>query len=187
MQALAATLDPARTRVALRTRAVGLFSPLAHDLELLCGAASGEATRTSDDAWAATLRFPVADIHVAGALRRGHVDPTVLSERDRREIDRRVREDVLALPTIEVRVALAGRDAALTIVGPGGAHGVSVPVSVDEVLVDAAHVVAGRFSLSLAALGVKPVKGPLGTFQLADEVQVDFRATFRDSSGAPSP
>ena len=59
-------LDAARSRVAIYTQAEGLFSALAHDLELVAGDLQGEANEP-----AAEIRVRVASIKVGGVMKRG--------------------------------------------------------------------------------------------------------------------
>src|SRR5271155_3433850 len=96
-------LDAARSRVAIYTMAEGLFSALAHDLELVAGDVQGEATETT-----AEVRVAVASIKGSGVMKRGKLDTGVLSSADRETIERQVRDDVLPGAEIVARGTLEG-------------------------------------------------------------------------------
>src|SRR4051812_2024020 len=87
-------LDPAKSRVRLHTFAEGLFSRLAHDLELECHGIEGTGERRGDGSGSASIRLPIGRIEVAGALKGGRVDSHALSPSDREEILRKMRKDV---------------------------------------------------------------------------------------------
>jgi len=157
-------LDPARTTLTLRTGVEGLFAAVAHSLELRAQGVTGEIEGEHG-----TLRVPVASLRVAGALSHGRVDPAVPSPADKAEIERRVREVVLAgADAITVDVALSGSMARLTVHAPHGTQAVSC-----ELARDGLHV-RGHCRLSLQALGVAKVKLPLGAARVADGVEVSF-------------
>src|SRR5437667_12856762 len=91
-------LDPALSRVAVYTFAEGLFSALAHDLEIVAGDVSGEA-----DGEKAEVRVGVAALKVSGVMKRGRLDRDVLSESDRAAIEKQIREAVLPLAHVVPR------------------------------------------------------------------------------------
>jgi hypothetical protein len=181
MTAPALSIDPSRTTVTLRTTTTGLFSPLAHDLELSAGDASGEATEPGASGGKATasVRFPVASIRVVGALKAGAVDASKLSEGDRREIERKIREQVFAgLTHIDATAELDGDQASLSIKGPAGTARQRARVSIERGE-GGEREGRGTCKLSLKELGVAPVKGPMGVFRVADELSVEFRVAFK--------
>src|SRR5258708_28015225 len=99
-------LDPERSRVRHGTYAKGLFSALAHDLELdaICtGKIEG-----SDAAWTATIEVRADAIKALGVLRRGRVHTDVLSASDAREIERKIREEVFA-PSTSIAIDVVGK------------------------------------------------------------------------------
>lgn len=112
--------DRATDHFVLRTFARGLLSTLAHDLEITAGDATGEAA-AGEEVTTARLSFPVAGLRVAGVVRQGRVDAGVLSEGDRREVDRRIREDVLARgERVSVEAELRGDRVRATVIVPTG-------------------------------------------------------------------
>jgi hypothetical protein len=164
-------LDPARSRLAIYTLAEGLFSALAHDLELVAGDVQGEATETS-----AEVRVAVASIRVTGVMKRGKLDTGVLSSKDRESIDRQVREDVLRGAEVVARGTLDGGRATIEIVAPAGKARVSCDLAVTPE--GDGKRVRGQTEASLAALGAPPVKGPMGAFRLKDRVRVELDLVF---------
>lgn len=172
-------LDPARSTIAVYTFAEGLFSALAHDLELRARAFEGDA-RGED----VTLRVPVDELRVEGVVKRGTTDRGVLSSGDRDTIERQIRDDVLRGADVRVRGTREGAKARIQIDAPTGHAEVACAV---EVRSEADTTFArGEVELSLRALGVAPVKGPMGAFRVADRVRVRFELAFAPSPGAPS-
>jgi hypothetical protein len=60
---------------------------------------------------------------------------------------------------------------------PGGRAEVAVPLATREGPGGAIHV-AGSCQLSLRALGIQEIRGPLGAFKLRDEIEIIFELTF---------
>ena len=168
------TLDP-RSRVKVRTRAKGMLSALAHDLEI-AGEVSGEV-RLEGEAWTAKLVVPAAALRVAGTLKGDRLDPTGLSASDRGEVERRLRAELLS-GAKEITVSAEGPARArgeVTVTLAGATARVPCTLRVvdrpDETTVD------GRCTLSLSALRVPEVRAPLGAFKVADAVEVILEAT----------
>lgn len=104
---------------------------------------------------------------MTGALKKGRVDEGVLSVGDRFEIDRRIREELLA-GEVRVTATRQGRDLELAVVAPRGRQSVRATAAITER--DGSLDVRCELSLSMKALGVGPVKGPMGVFRVKDEV-----------------
>jgi hypothetical protein len=121
--------------------------------------------------WTTDLRVAVSGLRVAGTLHGDRLDQAALSASDRAEIERKLRDEVLRVA--EVRVRASGRDRALAEVEVMAARTAQVraTLSVREAG-DTALQVVTSFPLSLRALGVAEVKGPLGAFKVDDAVQV---------------
>ena len=165
-------LDPSGSRLAIYTVAEGLFSALAHDLELVARDLNGESTDTS-----AEVRVPIASIRVTGAMKRGKVDLTVLSSGDRETIERQVREDVLPGGELVARGTLEGGRASIELALPRGKTRLVCNVAVKDEA--GGKRVRGETEVSLAALGAPPVKGPMGAFRVKDRVRVELDLLFR--------
>jgi hypothetical protein len=173
-------LDPERSRVRLRTFAEGLFSRLAHDLELSCRGLVGSAERTSDREGSATIEVPIARIDVAGTLKSGRVDPNGLSISDRADCLEKMRKDVFHSNDGKVRVetSLVGASRArLSIVPPKG-RTVERSIEVKLASEENAVRVSGAFEISLNAIGANPVKGPMNAFRVKDSVELLFDVVF---------
>lgn len=174
----ALVVDPGASRLAIRTRAGGVLSRLAHDLEIIASALRGRAT-LEGDGFSAELVVPVADLRVAGALRGDRVDTDGLSSGDRAEIQRKMREEVFA-GTAEIRARARGTSrqrADVTVELASGA--ITVPVALRVAEEASGMRVEGRVELSLKRLGVAEVKAPLGVFRVKDAVEVIFSLTLR--------
>jgi hypothetical protein len=159
-------LDPERTVLTLHTGVEGLFAAMAHSLELRAQGVTGELEGEHG-----TVHVPVAGLRVVGALAHGRVDPEVPSPADKAEIERRIRETVLAgADEITIEVALTGPRARFTVHAPHGSQVLSCELERSDLQV------RGRCSVSLQALGVAKVKLPLGAARVADAVEVRFEA-----------
>ena len=164
-------IDVAASSIVLRTRAKGLLSKLAHDLEIRAEAFEADV-ELDDERFEAELRFVVRRLRVVGAVKKGRVDGSVLSSSDTLEIERRIREQVFERGDETVVVALKGDDARASaeVKAPRGRQ--SLDVRLDTRRDDDGRIrVAAELSLSLRKLGVKEVKGPLGAFKLDDAVE----------------
>ncbi len=164
-------LDAAKSSFLVHTFAQGLLARLAHDLELTAGGLTG--TLVEGAGLHVTLRAPVDGLRVAGAVKKGRVDLTVLSASDRVDIDRKVRAEVFAgRSELSIEGWLEAGRARVAVTC--GAARLEVPATVTL----AADVLSGRCELSLRALGLHAIEGPLGAFRIADRVEVVFRAAF---------
>lgn len=167
------TIDFQASTITIRTRAKGMLSRLAHDLEIDASRWDG-AVELDGDAWKATLTFDVRGLRVVGALKGDRVDRAVLSASDKDEIERKIRSEVL--PIDSVTVSLSGTDrkrADVVVAGLVGEQKMSVPITVEERR-DGELVVFGDLKLSLSRLGIKEIKGPLGAFKVDDAIAVAF-------------
>ena len=166
-------IDLQASTVTLRTRAKGLLSKLAHDLEIQAEGFDGEV-EVQDEEWKATLRFPVSSLTVVGALKGDKVDRAILSSSDRAEIERKIREEVLA--TSEIVATAEGTDrkgGKVVVKARRGEQSRRVSLTTEER--PGGEIVAyGSTDLSLRALGVDEIKGPLGAFKVDDRVEVAF-------------
>ena len=166
------TIDSAASRVTVRTRATGLLARLAHDLELVSREVSG-ATEIDGEAWSAQVTVPVASLRVAGTLRGDRLDPSGLSAADRAEIERKVRTEVLGASEVVARGQGTSRDGGeITVTARSSSSAVRSTLAVREQEAPRRFTVKGRTVLSLRALGIAEVKGPLGAFKLEDAVEV---------------
>jgi hypothetical protein len=159
-------VDASRSKIAIYTYTEGLFSRLAHDLELEVRSLIGDVTND-----ACTLRIAVSEIRVVGGVKRGKVDANVLSNADREAIEEQIRENVFRGGTGEIVVTGTrdGAKARIAIAAPTGRAEVVCSVNVKD-----GERATGEVVISLRGIGVAPVKGPLGAFRLADRVKVAF-------------
>jgi len=126
----------------------------------------------------------VADLRVAGALKAGSVDMSVLSSVDKNDIERKLRTEVLrgekVVAKLDCETALEAGNRALTARGTVEVGAGSVPVSshLDFQVRDALIVARARVRVNLPGLGITPPKGPLGAFRVDDDVEVVVRLEF---------
>jgi len=179
-------VDPEKSRVRIRTFAEGLFSRLAHDLELVCHGVEGTAERVSAEKASVNLEVPIANIEIAGTLKHGRVDPSGLSPSDRDDALRKMRREVFhakdgAPAAVRVEATLEDDKARVRVVPPNGrAVERSVPVRIEPEREGGARA-SGTFDLSLDAIGSDPVKGPMNAFRVKDSVEVLFDVVFREA------
>lgn len=162
--------------VTVRTGTEGLFSRMAHRLELVAQPVDGRGEREGEVLRGA-LRVRAQDVHVSGVVRGDRVDAHVLTADDVAAIDARVGGELFGGPsTFDIEVDARAGGGTVAVSSPRGKATSKVRLSVvDE---GASLRVTGEVRLSLRALGAGPVKGPLGAFRVADEVEVTFRGLF---------
>lgn len=167
---VAFTLDPARSKVIIRTRAKGLLSALAHDLELTGTIARASATREGDR-WDAELAVRPDAIKVVGPIRGGKVAPGGMSKLEVDMCEKRLVSEVFGgVGEIVVRATGTPSDARVEITAKQPA-----PAKMKLTLRDEgeATLVDARGTVSMKALGLAEVKGPLGAFTVKDDVELE--------------
>lgn len=169
------TLDPKRSSIRLRTFAEGLFSRLAHDLELSCGELSG----TAPDARSATIVVPVTAIAVAGTLKNGSVDATGLSPSDRADCLSKMRREVFHVRGSDDAVRVEADLERVRVIPPNGKTVERKVALAPKKEDDGALRVQGKIALSLSEIGSDPVKGPMNAFRVKDGVEVLFDVVFQ--------
>jgi hypothetical protein len=169
------------SRLGIETTAKGLLAKLAHDLSITASDFSAQASFEADTA-TVVLRVPVRGLSVEGVRRRGVVDRTVLSSSDRTDIARKLREEVLTsaevVITASATVAEGARRAAATGTIEVGRKTAPLRFDADVKRNGADATVSGRATVSLAALSIPPVKGPLNAFRVDDAIDVTFELSF---------
>ncbi|MEM9691264.1 MAG: hypothetical protein AAGA56_01855 [Myxococcota bacterium] len=172
---IAHPIDFSRSRLIVRTRAEGPLARVAHELQIEAQRADGVAW--FDDpagSWRGLLEVPVASLRVMGSLRAGtdELDTSGLNRLERAEIRRRLRKTVLAAPMVVVEAEGQASQGRLRCVVPAASD--EVPFAVEPQKHREGLLVRGRVALSLNALGIAEIKGPMGAFRVADRVEVEF-------------
>jgi hypothetical protein len=171
------SVDPAASKLTIRTRAKGLLARLAHDLEI-AGAVRGTA-EVDEATWSGQLEIEVASLRVVGVVRAGSVDTTVLSASDRLDIERKIRDEVLAgTGRVEVRASGPSRERGEATIGLARSSA-RAPVTLAARAEGSGLAVSGRLELSLKGLNIKPIKGPLGAFEVSDAVEVRYELALK--------
>ncbi len=170
-------IDPANSHVRIETRAKGMLARFAHDLSIEGREPKGTCT-LEGDAFAFSLEVPVSTLRVAGVRKGGRVDASVLSSSDVADIHQKLKSDVLvgsASVTVSAKGTAPADDAKdvsveLTVKAGRGQQRVRTKVALRR---DGDRTtVTGMATVSLDALGIEPVKGPLGAFRVDDAVEV---------------
>lgn len=168
-------LDPEGTRVRVYTFAEGMFSRLAHDLEL--EAPLAEVTGELDGAGDGHLdvSFRAGSVRVIGFVKKGVTDEHGPSGSDRADIVERMLAALgaTAESTIRARVEKKGGRVTVDLEVPTGR------AKAEAAIREEGGALVARLRYSMPTLGMKPVKGPLGAFRLADHVEVEVRAKTR--------
>jgi hypothetical protein len=146
----------------------GLLSPIAHDLRLVLGRfdLSGEGSRV-------TLVCHPATLTVDGSVKDGRVSP--MSPRDRAEIERTIREEILKVrqfPTI----TFTGTRSGDTVAGELELVGRKQPLTVS--FLSERDLAIGRAELVPSRWGIAPYKAMMGALRLQDRVLVKFDVGF---------
>ena len=168
-------LDLAASTFNLRTRAEGMFSRLAHDLEIAAEGFSGEVT-VEGERWTATVRFPVRALRVVGVLRGDYVDRGVLSKKDRDEIERRLAREIIRADEVVVEASGDSHAAGEARIRIGEREQRVLLSLVTEPRREGELAAEGKGYASLRALGIPEVKGPLGAFRVSDTIELSFWA-----------
>ncbi len=173
MEPVKLTIDSANSKLTIRTRAAGMLARLAHDLEFTAADIRGHAER-NDEGFSGELVAPVSGLRVVGQLHGDRLDPAGISNSDRVDIERKVRDEVFhGAKEIHVRGhGTAWNQVDVTIETLLGK--MSVPVSIRGIETDGRVRISGRTEVSLSKLGVREIKGPLGAFKVKDAVEVLF-------------
>lgn len=172
------SLDASASKIVIRTRAAGMLARLAHDLEIVAKNIEGHGTRTGDD-FSGEIVIGVSGLHVAGQLHGDRMDATGISSSDRQDIEKKLREEVF--PGIK-EIIVRGRGTTwdrvdIAVETRQGKMTSSVIMRKTE---EGDRIrLTGRTELSLARLGVREIKGPLGAFKVKDAVEVLFEVTLR--------
>jgi polyisoprenoid-binding protein YceI len=170
-------VDASRSRFVAQAFAKGLLSAFGHNPRLAVGAFDGDAEFDPSAPNSARARM------TAGADSLVVIDD--MSEKDRREIERATREELLEAahyPLIVFQsVAVTTRQAPegqynVKIIGDLSLHGVT-----RELIIDAAATfegdqlrAQGGFPLRLSDFNIRPVSVAGGLLKLKDEVQLSF-------------
>jgi len=178
-------VDASRSRFIAQAFAKGLLSVFGHNPRLAIRSFEGEA------------EFDPAAPNAASVWMKARADSLVviddMSEKDRREIERVTREELLEAsryPEVVFRSAsVAPRQAAegryqAPVAGDLSLHGVTRELAIDATaLVEGDELRAqGGFTLRLTDFNIRPISVAGGLLKLKDEVQLSFDILARASN-----
>lgn len=170
-------IDAAKSHLRIETRAKGLLAKLAHDLSIEGHGPKGSFA-VEGDAFTFTLEIPVASLRVAGVRKGGHVETGVLSSGDLADIHKKLRDEVL-VGSSSVTVSAKGtapaddaKDASVELTVRAGRGEQRVRTRLTLVRDGDRITATGMATVSLEALHIPPVKGPLGAFRVDDAIEV---------------
>jgi hypothetical protein len=176
-------LVPDKSSVRIHTFAEGMFSRLAHDLELRCTNLEGRATRRegTPDSGSATLEVPISGIQFGGILHGDRVDEGGLPVGSPSDVIEKMHKDVFqgrASGTVRIEATLDAGSARIRLVPPNGRAVERTARPTLEDLPGGEVRVKGMVDVSLAAIGSATVKGPMGAFRVKDRIEVLFDVVF---------
>jgi polyisoprenoid-binding protein YceI len=170
-------IDTRASTFKVRAFATGLLSAFGHSPNIAIRDFSGEARFHPEtlDLASLQIRIPAASLTVADDI----------SDKDRREMERQMREEVLEVskyPEVVYdcqRASIAGANSSpldVTLHGELILHGVSQPqpVSARVFLLGDSLRASGQFSVLQSAYGIKPVTAVGGAIKLKDELKFTF-------------
>lgn len=170
--------------IKIRTFAKGLLSAFAHDLELSVIPTRATAGPLPNGKWSGLIEIAIDQIKVAGVVKKGKLVEGVLSDHDRAEIERRIRDACAPIKgfvlSAEANVPPSGNaeDPKVTIeLGDRPALPIAAAITLRS-RGDDIDVRAGG-KLSMRALGIPEIKGPMGAFSLKDDIEFDAALTMR--------
>ena len=155
-------------RIQVFTFKRGLLSRVAHDLRL-----TPERFEVRTDGERVEGRFWPESLRVEGALKGGEIDPGALSESDKAEIERNVREKILRTDRYP-EACFTGSAADHHVRGELELVGETQPIEFDVHEQDGK--LSGEVELVPTRWGIKPFKALMGAIQLQDRVLVRFEA-----------
>jgi polyisoprenoid-binding protein YceI len=170
-------LDPAVSRFTARAFATGLLASMGHNPSFAIRQFSGEANFAPDAPEQASVRIVVQ----SGSLELSDQ----VSDKDRREIERATRSEVLETSRFPEIVFEASNPTMskggeslywANVTGKLTLHGVTQPQQITaQVSVSDGQLRAnGEFTVRQSSFGIKPVSVAGGTLKLKDDVKVTF-------------
>jgi polyisoprenoid-binding protein YceI len=170
-------LDPGLSRFTAKAFATGLLASMGHNPTFAIRQFTGEATLSSEAPEQASLRIVVQS---------GSLELTdQASDKDRREIERTTRTDVLEAGRFPEIVFEASNPSLskggegfywANITGKLTVHGVtqSQQISAQVTVNDSQLRASGELTVRQSSFGIKPVSVAGGTLKLKDDVKVTF-------------
>jgi len=150
----------------------GLLSPIAHDLKIRV---TDWTVAVDDESNAIEATFDPGSLRVVAPMKEGRENPSALSDRDKREIEDDIREEVLQTKEHpEIRFAStrvsARDDGGFDVEGDLTIKKVTRRVSTTVRREDDRHV--AELTLHQPDFGIKPYRAALGTLRIKPDVDV---------------
>jgi hypothetical protein len=164
------TVDATGADCFVYTYREGLLSRVGHDLKLRVS----DFTITADGD-RLTAVFDPGSIETVCAMRRGTEDPTALSERDRRQIEDNLHDQVLPARGGAIRfeaALVAPRGDRWSLPGQLTLNGVTRPLTPE--IVRRGDRWTTRVRLTQSDYGIKPFRALLGTLRIQSHVDVEL-------------
>ncbi len=166
-------LDAGSVELWVHTYREGVLARMGHDLRLR---AERLTLQLDEESGTVRLHVPADALRVVGAIEGDRVFSEVLSARDRAQIERHVREDVLEArrhPAVRFEGRIEGGGSERKVEGHLALHGRSRPLRCAVHREGARWVARVRFDQR--EWGIRPFKAPLGVLKVRPEVEVVVR------------
>jgi hypothetical protein len=143
----------------------GVLAAAGHDLKLRPGKFEIEA-----DASSVRARFDAGSLRVVAAMRGGREDPSALSERDLREIERSCAREVLEAHRFPEVAFISSEIRAGSVRGTLSLHGHDLPG--EFVVKQAGGRAIAEVELDVRRFGIRPYTAMLGALRVSPLVRV---------------
>lgn len=177
-------LGPESGRLLVRTARTGLGAKAGHDLTLEVTRWHGRATVDATEPANSTVNLEI-DV-TSFEVREGTGGVKPLTDSDRRDIQRNIREKILHTdrhPSITFHsTRVAGTHEAVTVDGELTIVGTAQPVTARGSVSDDGRLHATA-TVAQSRWGIKPYTAFLGALKLRDEVEIELDATLTPSEG----
>lgn len=156
---------PPTARCEVFTSREGVLAGVGHDLKLRVERFEIEADRSN-----VAARFDPDSLRVVAAMRGGKKDPRALSDRDRAEIERSVRREVLEAHRYPEIAFVSSEVAAGRVRGTLTLHGREL--AGEFAFEETAGECVARIDLDVRRFGIRPYSAMLGALRVAPTVRV---------------
>ena len=145
----------------------GVLSRAAHDIRL-----SVQPHRFQQSGPEIHAEFSPLDIEVDGAMRGGNLDRNGLSNRDKREIRKKLRSEVLKVQSFP-KITVSGRHCDGVFEGQLTLRSVPRPLRFSTTT--RGHTTYAELEIQPSLWGIPPYRALLGAIQLQDRIRVECR------------
>ncbi len=181
------------TELIVQTRTIGFAARLAYDVAVISRDASVELDfdpKALADAHA-SISVPCDSFKAHALTKPGSGKPSKISAKDASQIAEKTTKHLREALGSHVQIALTHiedlRNGAFRLRGKVAGDNIDVTCDVNARVSENTIQVDGTAKLLLSALGVGPVKGPLGALTVADAIEIHLRCTLGPTKSQFAP